>query len=219
MTDEYVLTTYVQVKIMADETFYRLLFVALVALFFSVRGYYRFVRPKRVESETTITERKEFGTAEKAISFAIIGYFAGIILYLLNFLNIPWLVLFQIPAYPELVRWIGVALALASVPLLGWIHRTLDRQYSACLQIKESHSLITEGPYSRVRHPMYPVLNMFSFGVALVTANFLIIGFALLLIPPFHFVVKKEEQMLLDTFGDEYSEYMKRTGRFFPRIR
>jgi len=215
---KFPLQYYVLVKIMADETFYRILFVALCALFFSVRGYYRFVRPKRVESETEVIERKNFGMAEKVISFAIIGYFAGIILYLLNFLNIPWLILLQIPGYPELIRWVGVALALASVPLLGWIHKFLDRQYSACLQIKESHSLITEGPYSRVRHPMYTVLNMFSFGVALVTANFLVIGFALLLIPPFHFVVIKEEQMLLDTFGDEYTEYMKRTGSFFPRI-
>lgn len=201
---------------MTDETFYRILFVGFYALFFSVRGYYRFVRPKRVEQETTVTERKEFGIAEKVITFAILGYFAGIILYLLN---MTWFAFVQIPGYPELIRWFGVALALASVPLLGWIHKILDRQYSPCLQIRKSHSLITEGPYSKVRHPMYTVLNMFSFGGALVTANFLIIGFAVLLIPPFHYVAKKEEQMLLDTFGDEYSEYIKRTGRFFPRIR
>ncbi|TFH07828.1 MAG: isoprenylcysteine carboxylmethyltransferase family protein [Candidatus Thorarchaeota archaeon] len=204
------------VKIMADETFYRILFVALYALFFSVRGYYRFVKPKRVEQETIVTERKEFGIAEGVITFSILGYFGATILYLLN---LSWFAFTQIPAYLELVRWIGVALALASVPLLGWIHKILDRQYSACLQIKQSHSLITEGPYSRVRHPMYTILNMFSFGVALVTANFLVIGFALLLLLPFPFVAKKEEQMLLDTFGDEYSEYIKRTGRFFPRIR
>ncbi|MGY5879877.1 MAG: isoprenylcysteine carboxylmethyltransferase family protein [Candidatus Thorarchaeota archaeon] len=201
---------------MADETFYRILFIGLYALFFSVRGYYRFVRPKRVESDTTVTERKEFGIAEGVITFSILGYFGATVLYLLNF---SWFAFTQIPAYPELVRWIGVALVLTSVPLLAWIHRILDRQYSPCLQIKKSHSLITEGPYSKVRHPMYTVLSLFSFGVALVTANFLIIGFALLLILPFHFVAKKEEKMLLETFGDNYSEYMKRTGRFFPRIR
>ena len=199
---------------MADETFYRILFVTLYALFFSVRGYYRFVKPKRDEPEV-VEERKEFGKAEAVITIAILGSFASMFLYLLN---IPWFSWSQIPSYQEFVRWIGVAIVLVNIPLLGWIHRTLDRQYSPCLQIKESHSMIIEGPYSRVRHPMYTVLTSFSFGIALLTANFLVIGFAVLLIPPFLFVVKKEERMLMETFGDEYSEYMERTGRFFPRF-
>ncbi|MHA1935694.1 MAG: methyltransferase [Candidatus Thorarchaeota archaeon] len=201
---------------MADETFYRILFLVLYALFFGVRGYYRFLKPKRAEPETAEPERKAFGKAEAVISLAILGYYGSIILYMLN---LSWFVWSQIPNYPEIARWIGVALVLVNIPLLVWIHQILDRQYSPCLQIKESHSLITDGPYARVRHPMYTVLNGFSFGTGLLTANFLIIGFAILLIIPFPFVARKEEQMLLETFGDEYSEYMNRTGRFFPRIR
>jgi len=199
---------------MADEAFYRIVFIALYALFFSVRGYYRFVKPKRDKPEV-VQERKQFEKAEIAMSVVILGYFGSIILYLLN---LPWFAWTQIPAYPEFLRWFGVLLTLSSVPLLWWIHRTLDRQYSACLEIKESHALITEGPYSRVRHPMYTVLSMFSIGVSLVTANFLTIGFGLLVILLFPFVARKEEQMLIDTFGEEYVEYIKRTGRFFPRI-
>jgi len=200
---------------MADEVFYRILFVALYAFFFSVRGYYRFVKPKREEPDT-VDERKPFEKAEVVMSIAILGYFASTILYLLNQ---PWFAWTQIPNYPEFLRWIGVILAFVSTPFLWWIHKTLDRQYSACLQIKESHLLIKEGPYARVRHPMYTILNMFSFGVSLLTANFLIIGFSILTIIPFPFVVQKEEKMLLETFGEEYSEYMKRTGRFLPRLR
>ena len=200
---------------MADEAFYRILLVVLFALFVSVRGYYRFVKPKHTEPET-VEERKTFGKAEAVISFAILGYFGSLILYMLN---VVWFTWTQILNYPDFVRWFGVILALANIPLLAWIHRTLDRQYSACLQIKESHSLITDGPYSRVRHPMYTVLNGFSFGVSLLTANFLIIGFAVLLIVSFPFVVRKEEQMMLDTFDGEYEEYMKQTSRFFPKLR
>lgn len=200
---------------MADETFYQVLFVLLYALFFGVRGYYRFVKPKRGEPEI-VEERRKFEKAEAVISFAVLGYFASIILYMLNQ---PWFAWSQIPNYPEFARWIGVLLALVSTPFLWWIHKTLDRQYSACLQIKESHVLITDGPYARVRHPMYTILNMFSFGTALLTANFLTIGFTILLIIPFPFVARKEEQMLLETFGNDYSEYMKRTGRFIPRLR
>lgn len=200
---------------MADELFYRILFIVLYAFFFSVRGYYRFVKPKRQKPDV-VDERKPFGKAEAVMSFAILGYFASVILYLLNQ---PWFTWTQIPYYPEFIRWIGVLLAFTSTPLLWWIHKTLDRQYSACLQIKKGHLLITAGPYARVRHPMYTVLNMFSFGVSLLTANFLMISFSILILVQFPFVARKEEQMLLETFGDEYSEYMKKTGRFFPRIR
>ncbi|MFW9769158.1 MAG: methyltransferase [Candidatus Thorarchaeota archaeon] len=200
---------------MADELFYRIFFIALYGFFFSVRGYYRFVKPKREEPDV-VDERKPFGKAEVAMSLLILAYFGSIILYLLNQ---PWFSWTQIPNYPEFVRWIGILLAFASIPFLWWIHKTLDRQYSACLQIKQSHMLITEGPYARVRHPMYTVLNMFSFGVSLLTANFLIIILSVLVIIQFPFVARKEEEMLLETFGDEYSEYMKRTGRFLPRMR
>lgn len=200
---------------MADDLFYRILFIALYAFFFSVRGYYRFVKPKR-DTPESVEERKEFGKAEIVMSCAILGYFASTILYLLN---LPWFAWTQITNYPVLARWIGVLLAFVSTPLLWWIHKTLDRQYSACLQIKESHLLITEGPYAHVRHPMYTVLNMFSFGVSLLTANFLMIGLSILIIIPFPFVMQKEERMMLETFGEKYSEYMERTGRFFPRVR
>lgn len=200
---------------MVNATFYRILFVALYALFFVVRGYYRFAKPKRDEP-AAVQERKAFGKAEVVVSIAVLGYFVSIILYLLN---PPWFAWSQIPDYPEFAHWIGFLLGLVSIPFLWWIHKTLDRQYSPCLQIKESHLLITDGPYANVRHPMYTVLSAFSFGVSLLTANLLVIGFAVLLIIPFPFIARKEEQMLLETFGEEYSEYMKRTGRFFPRLR
>jgi protein-S-isoprenylcysteine O-methyltransferase Ste14 len=199
---------------MADALFYRILFVALYALFFSVRGYYRFMKPRKAEPDV-VDDRKKFGIAEGVMSFGILAYFGSIILYLIGF---EWMSWSQIPSYPDFLRWLGVALALLSIPLLGWIHLILDRQYSPCLQIKESHTLITEGPYARVRHPMYTVLNIFSFGISLLTANFLIIGFATLVLSPFPFVAKKEEQMLLETFGEEYEAYMKQTGRFFPKF-
>ncbi len=201
---------------MADDVFYRVLLIALYAMFFGVRGYYRFLKPRQVEPEPAEVERKAFGKAEAVMIFAILGYFGSLILYLLG---LSWFDWSQISGYPESIRWIGVVIVLGNIPLLGWIHRTLDRQYSACLRIKESHLLITEGAYARVRHPMYTVLNAFSIGISLLTANFMIIGFAILVAIPFHFVAQKEEQMLLETFGERYSEYMQRTGRFFPRLR
>jgi protein-S-isoprenylcysteine O-methyltransferase Ste14 len=113
----------------------------------------------------------------------------------------------------------GSLLVLVAIPLLTWVHRELDRQYSAILEIKKNHKLITTGPYEKVRHPMYTVLAMFSVGMALVTANLLIILFGVLLMMGFPFWARIEEKKMIETFGDEYIEYMKRTGRFFPPIK
>ena len=55
--------------------------------------------------------------------------------------------------------------------------------------------------------------------VALAAANWIIIIMCVLfgiLLPS---IIQTEEQTLLEKFGDEYREYMQRTGRFLPRLR
>ena len=198
---------------MADDIFYRLLFIGLYGLFFVVRGYYRFVKPKRKEPEVEEQERRGLGVIGVAMSVTILSYFASIILYLIGF---PLMDIFQYDTYSLYLRWIGVIIVLIMIPLLAWIHRSLDRQYSACLRIKSGHHLITGGPYAKVRHPMYTVLGFFALGMSFVTANVLMIALSILILGEFPFVVKQEEEMLIETFGEEYLEYMKRTHRFFP---
>ena len=52
----------------------------------------------------------------------------------------------------------------------------------------------------------------------LLTANWLIgllgLVYSLLIVER----VGHEERMMLDTYGEEYRNYMRRTGRFFPRL-
>ena len=200
---------------MADELSFRVLFIVLYILFIIPRGYYRFVKPRRVDAERE-TERAPFGVVQAALTLVILGILASSLLYLVG---LPWMDLFQVPEYPIWLRFVGMLLALVMTPLLAWIHHELDRQYSAVLEIKRDHQLITTGPYERVRHPMYTVLTLFTIGISLVTANLLVILFGLLLMIGFPFWVRIEEKKMIETFGDEYIEYMKRTGRFFPRFR
>ena len=110
-------------------------------------------------------------------------------------------------------------MALFATGLTLWIHRTLGQQYSAKLEIQKDHQLITVGPYSKVRHPMYTTLNLFSLSVSLISANILLIFFAISVAIPFYWIVRAEEELLIGQFGEEYLEYMKTTGRFFPRLR
>ena len=54
---------------------------------------------------------------------------------------------------------------------------------------------------------------------ALVAANWLILLPALATTTLFYSQIGKEEAMLIDRFGDEYREYMKRTPKFIPKFR
>ena len=119
----------------------------------------------------------------------------------------------------SIVRWLGVIVAALFNPILYWIHSTLDKQYSADLSIKDDHKLIEVGPYRTVRHPMYTVFIVFTISIAIITTNLLCIICSILISCSFPSITKSEELMLIDAFGDEYQSYMKRTGRFFPRIR
>ena len=72
-------------------------------------------------------------------------------------------------------------------------------------------------PYRWVRHPLYSVGSMFFASLSVLTANWFmaLATFSILLMLLVR--LPKEKQKLMERFGDEYREYMKRTGRFFPR--
>jgi protein-S-isoprenylcysteine O-methyltransferase Ste14 len=199
------------VPMMDEELLFRLLFIAIYVVFFGVRIRYRVESVRRTPEKRHQAGDKAYGL----LIVAVLGYIVSIVLYMLA---IPWISWLQI-VVPSWLRWLGVVGAISSVLLVAWIHRTLGRQYSAELAIQKDHALVTSGPYGRIRHPMYTGLNMFSFSLALTTSNLLVLFFAVLVIVPFPWIARNEEKMLLETFGEEYREYMRRTGRFFPRIR
>ena len=196
---------------MNEELLFKQLFVAIYAVFLIVR------LPNRVKSARKEPERRQEldNWASRTLIVAILGYFGAIALYLLYPQWISWARV----AMPSWLRWLGVIGACFSVVLVAWTHRALGKQYAAEIAIQEEHALVTTGPYARTRHPMYTALNAFSFSISLTTSNLLVIIFATLVIVPFPWIARAEEQVLLETFGEEYREYMKRTGRFFPRIR
>jgi protein-S-isoprenylcysteine O-methyltransferase Ste14 len=53
--------------------------------------------------------------------------------------------------------------------------------------------------------------------LALVTANWAFVLMVALTVLGLVSRTPKEEQMMIEQFGDEYREHMRRTGRFFPR--
>jgi protein-S-isoprenylcysteine O-methyltransferase Ste14 len=129
-----------------------------------------------------------------------------------------WLAFADVPV-PDPIRWAGLPVYALGLALLEWVHRTLDTNFSPYLRIRADHRLVTEGPYRRVRHPMYTAFLTVWLGGSLLAANLAValpglLGIALVIVTR----TPREERMLLDRFGDEYRAYMARTGRLLPRV-
>jgi len=131
-------------------------------------------------------------------------------------LSVPLKQALSIPL-PNWLRFTGFVLGLASLAQWTRVQAALGTEWSPQLQLRENHRLVTGGPYTRVRHPMYTAMFGMAVALALTSANWCfgvlaVVGSAVIL-----FRVPAEEHMMLERFGEEYGVYMRRTGRFFPR--
>jgi len=117
---------------------------------------------------------------------------------------------------PWWLRWAAFVVGLVSLGLWTWTHLALGRYWSAQLQLRAGHRLITDGPYSRVRHPMYSAVLGWVAGLGLLVANWFVVVFVMIAAIILIRRIPREEKMMLERFGDEYKEYKKRTGRFLP---
>lgn len=205
---------------MNDDFIFRILFLVLFLPGIAIRGYYtRKVRATR--KKRSIKERFEDTAQAEGKACAILLIAQGIYLiiivplYLLFSLSLFW---FHLPIL-DWLRWLGVGFGIISLPFLAWVHYVLDKHWSISVKLQENHTLVTDGPYRWVRHPMYTVHIVYFFTWVLVSANLLLLINYLLTTILIFARIPKEEQMLLDEFGDEYRVYMKRTGRLLPRFR
>ena len=110
------------------------------------------------------------------------------------------------------------ALALRTVSRAA-LNKAGFRQLSSTrLQIVEDQRLITGGVYGLVRHPLYLGDMLRNYGIAMVFSS--LYGLLFMLAANLFLVtrIRMEEEMLLEAFGDEYSDYMKRTKRLIPFI-
>lgn len=120
---------------------------------------------------------------------------------------------------PEWLGWVGTAVFAGALLLLWRSHADLGRNWSATLKVREGHTLVTAGVYHYMRHPMYSAHWLWAIAQALLIENWLA-GLALLVtfLPLCLIRIPREEQMMLENFGEQYRQYMNRTGRLIPRL-
>ena len=123
-------------------------------------------------------------------------------------------------ALPVFLQGLGILLILGALFLLQRVHRALGEFFSPHLELKDSHRIVSQGPYLYIRHPMYTSGVLYLLGSGLVARNVLLLGvplaaFLLLL----SLRVRDEEKMMADRFGEEWTAHVARTGLLWPKIR
>jgi protein-S-isoprenylcysteine O-methyltransferase Ste14 len=118
----------------------------------------------------------------------------------------------------EKIIWAGVLVTLAGLVLTLWARAALGSNWGARVVINENHDLVSRGPYSRLRHPIYAgILLMLAGTVAVIGSAASAPGLVLV---SWAVVVKLryEEVLLLRHFGEPYRCYCDRTNRLIPLI-
>lgn len=136
---------------------------------------------------------------------------------LLVYLAAPGVIAWAQVPLPGGLRLAAVGLLLLVVPLAVWTRAALGANHSRTVSTRREHSLVTSGPYARVRHPLYSIGIFMWTCIALASASALLFALIALFLPLILSRIRREEANLLRRFGDDYRRYMERTGRLLPR--
>ena len=197
---------------MNSDQIFRLILILGFVLVLPVGAYYR-IRSQMTREKLDRWQEGVF----LLVSIRLLGLMgmAGLLAFMVDPKNMAWS---SFPL-PTSVRWLGVGLGILAAWLLIWTFRHLGKNLTDTVVTRKEHTLVTAGPYQWVRHPFYVAFALAVLANALTTANWFLFvtgaGAFLLLVARTH----KEEENLVERFGDDYREYIRRVGRFFPRLK
>ncbi len=197
---------------MNQESLFRLIAAVLLLSALGVSVSFR-RRANKSEDEISSKEEGRLILALRSI-FGLAGWLSALV-YLGNPAWMVWSHL-DLPAW---VRWSGAAIMAMCLPLIYWIFSSLGTNVTPTVAIRREHTLVVHGPYRWVRHPLYTVGFIAFIGFSLLSAIWftgmmLVLGFGVLALR-----TPLEEKRLVERFGEEYRAYMRRTGRYLPRLR
>jgi protein-S-isoprenylcysteine O-methyltransferase Ste14 len=133
----------------------------------------------------------------------------------------PWLAVPDFakdePAYATL-RWLAAAVALGCLAMTVWCWSTMGKDWRMDVSEKHKGALITDGLFTYVRHPIYALSMLLMICSAIIVATAPMAALAAVHVVLNNIKARNEERYLLRVHGEPYAQYLRRTGRFFPRV-
>lgn len=198
---------------MADtELIFRILLGVILVSFIAHRAYYtRKYKPDSQDSSTTA----ETTPAQRIAGLLAVLGVTGTIIYIINPAWMAWSSI-QLPVW---LRWTGVIIALSGFGLLQWSQNTLGENWSNSPHLMEGQRMVINGPYQWIRHPIYSSFLLILGSTFLISANWFIGGsWIMMMALDISARIDSEEELQISRYGDQYRDYMTRTGRIFPNL-
>jgi protein-S-isoprenylcysteine O-methyltransferase Ste14 len=140
----------------------------------------------------------------------------SIFLVLVNFKSYPLGIRF-LPIVTA-VEYLGLGIALAGIGFAIWAREHLGANWSGNVVLKKGHTLVTTGPYSIVRHPIYAGITLGIVG-CVISAGTVVGLVAIPLVVAFSLIrINAEEKLMREAFGKDYDKYSKRVKAYIPNI-
>jgi protein-S-isoprenylcysteine O-methyltransferase Ste14 len=194
---------------MNNELTFRIITAVLLVSAFTISIYFRHKAERR-------GGRKNSNEGQRLlILLRLLGLLC--LLPLVGYLIQPAWVAWARFSAPLWLRWGAAAYATCMIPALYWLFATIGNNISPTQTTRQGHQLVTTGPYRYIRHPLYTFGALFFGALILLTGLWWLgVGLAICL-GILAWRTPREEAHLLAQFGNEYRDYMARTGRYLPR--
>lgn len=195
-----------------NETIFRIIAAGILITGMAISSYYRIKADK--ESGERLSRK-----ADGNVLMTIIRI-GGLMLWLSPFvylINPAWMAWSKI-GLPETVRWLGIGIGVLCVAGIYWLFSSIGSGITPVSATRREHKLVTNGIYRYVQHPLYTIGSSLFISFGMMADNWFIILLGTLAFIVMAIRTPKEEANLIEKFGDEYSEYMKQTGRFLPKL-
>ncbi len=180
---------------MNHEVVFRVAVAGVLVTFFGV-GAFMGVRFRW--SRGNVVTRREGRLKLGALGFLFLAWVSASVAFVVNPAWMSWSAL----PLPASLRWTGVGVVVVTFSLALLAFLSLGTNYSGSVVIKDSHTLVTSGPYRWIRHPIYTSYFALTLSLFLLTTNWFI-GLALLALSILLASrVEGEEALLLERFGD-----------------
>ena len=196
-----------------NENIFRVLAAVILFTGIGISSYFR--RKADRDTGEKISRRVDGSVMMNLIRIGGLMLWLSPLVYLINPVWMAWSKI----GLPESVRWLGVGFGILCVLGIYWLFSSIGSGISPTSATRQEHQLVTSGPYRWVRHPLYTVGSSLFIAFGMMSDNWFIALLGVLAFIGMAIRTPKEEANLIEKFGDEYREYMKRTGRFLPKFR
>jgi len=195
-----------------NENIFRILAAVILFTGCGISIYYR--RKADIETGEKLSRKVDGNAMMNIIRFGGLILWLSPLVYLVNPAWMAW----SKVGLPDWTRTLGIGIGILCVAGIYWLFSSIGSGITPVSTTRKEHRLSTSGPYRWVRHPLYTVASSMFIAFGMMADNWFIAALGVLAFIAMAIRTPKEEANLIEKFGDEYREYMKRTGRFLPKL-